>query len=119
MHTYIWRGKYSIDAFAGMLSSPVHRMEAAKKLIEDNGADFIDAFYSVSTNEAVVILRAEPEQLTQIEMIAMASRSFTDMSTETLVSLDQMYAAMQAGQKIQAGYKGAAMDEIDRMLLDE
>ena len=52
-------------------------------------------------------------------MIAMASRSFTDMSTETLVSLDQMYAAMQAGQKIQAGYQGAAMDEIDRMLLEE
>ena len=62
MHTYIWIGKYSIDAFAGMLSSPVHSMEAAKKLIEDFEANFINAFYSVSANEAIVILRAEPKQ---------------------------------------------------------
>ena len=59
MHTYIWRGKYSIDAFAGMLSSPVHRMEAAKKLIEDNGFSIEDVYWQPQWKDTVCYISAK------------------------------------------------------------
>ena len=119
MHIYILRAAYSNDACDGMLNEPKSRGPAARAVIEAVGAEYMDGFYSVSHNQAVMLLRAEPEQLTELELIVMASRAFTDVSVETLVSFDQMHNAMVSGQRSRTAYQGANIDEIDRMLLDE
>tara|TARA_B100000886_G_scaffold276356_1_gene200289 strand:- start:68 stop:376 length:309 start_codon:yes stop_codon:yes gene_type:complete len=102
-----------------MLNEPKSRGPAARAVVEAVGAEYMDGFYSVSQNQAVMLLRAEPEQLTELELIVMASRAFTDVSVETLVSFDQMHNAMVRGQSSRTAYQGANLDEIDRMLLDE
>lgn len=119
MHTYILRARYSNEACDGMLNEPKHRGPAARAITEAVGAEYIDGFYSVSQNEAVMLLRAEPEQMAEFELIIMGSRAFSSVSVETLVSFDQMHAAMQNGQRSRRAYQGANVDEIDRMLLDE
>ena len=52
-------------------------------------------------------------------MILMASKAFSEISTETLITTDQMFEAMRKGQRTRAAYQSANMDEIDRMLLEE
>ena len=119
MHIYILRAAYSSDVCDGMLNEPKSRGPVARAVIEAVGAEHIDGFYSVSHNQAVMLLRAEPEQLTELELIVIASRAFTNVSVETPVSFDQMHNAMVSGQRSRMAYQGANIDEIDRMLLDE
>ena len=66
-----------------------------------------------------MLLRAEPEQLTELELIVIASRAFTNVLVETLVSLDPMHNAMVGGQRSRTAYQGANIDEVDRMVLEE
>ena len=66
-----------------------------------------------------MLLRAEPEQLTELELIVMASRAFTDVSVETLVSFDRMRNAMVGGLRSHTAYQGSNIDEIDHMVPDE
>ncbi len=56
-----------------MLNEPKSHGPAARAVIEAVGAEYIDGFSSVSHNQAVMLLRAEPEQLTELELTAKAS----------------------------------------------
>ena len=47
-----------------MLNEPKHRGPAARAVTDAVGAEYINGFYSVSQNEAVMLLQAEPEQVT-------------------------------------------------------
>ena len=51
MHTYILRGKYSPDAFDGMLNDPSDRAPAAQALVEAIGGKMLGMYYSVSSSE--------------------------------------------------------------------
>ena len=119
MHTYILRGKYSPEAFDGMLNDPSDRAPAAQALVEAIGGKMLGMYFSVSSNEIVALFTADAGQLAEAEMILMASKAFSEISTETLITTDQMFEAMRKGQRTRAAYQSANMDEIDRMLLDE
>ena len=102
-----------------MLNDPSDRAPAAQALVEAIGGKMLGMYFSVSSNEIVALFTADSGQLAEAEMILMASKAFSEISTETLITTDQMFEAMQKGQRTRAAYQSANMDEIDRMLLDE
>ena len=118
MGTYLFRGKYSSEAFQVMISSPTHRGNEAKDFLEKSGGTVIGVYYAISRCELVGIVECTPRQVTAIEMACMATNAFVSIEVEAWVSPDLMFASMDDASKISGNYNAPNRDEIDRMLLE-
>jgi uncharacterized protein with GYD domain len=105
MALYLVRSGYTSTAFQGMLASPSDRGEAAKALFKSLGLKTHDIFFSISSGSIVCLVEGTAEQVTEAQMITMASGAFTEINVEELISTKAMKTAMtNAGAKA-AKYK--------------
>jgi uncharacterized protein with GYD domain len=105
MALYLVRSRYTPTAFQGMLASPSDRGDAAKTLFKSIGLKTHEVMFSVSTGSIVCLVEGTAEQITETQMITMASGAFSEIHAEELVSTKTMKAAMaHAGAKA-AKYK--------------
>ena len=118
MGTYLFRGKYSSEAFQGMISSPTHRGNEAKDFLEKSGGTVVGVYYAISRCELVGIVECTPRQVTAIEMACMATNAFVSIEVEAWVSPDLRVASMDDASKISGNLNAPNRDEIDRMLLE-
>ena len=105
MATYILRGKYSPAAYQGMLDAPSDRGQAAKSIGNVVGAKMIDAYFSVTNGDAVVIVEATKEHMAELQMICMASGAFLSVAIEELISTKVQTALMKTASARAAKYK--------------
>ena len=105
MATYILRGKYSPTAYQGMLASPSDRGQGAKSISSAVGAKMLDAFFSVTNGDAVVLIEGTKEHMAELQMITMASGAFLSVTIEELISTKVQTAAMKTAGAKAAKYK--------------
>ena len=83
-----------------MLASPSDRGEGAKALARAVGAKMIDAYFSVTNGDALVLLEGTNEHMAEIQMITMASGAFLSVTIEEFISTKVQKNAMKtAGAK--------------------
>ena len=96
MALHLFRGHYSNAAFQGMLATPLNRGDAATAIFKTVGIKTHEILYSVSTGEIVCLIEGSGEQITEIEMITMASGVFSSVSSEELISTKTMVDVMKS-----------------------
>ncbi len=105
MALYLVRSRYTTTAFQGMLAAPSDRGEAAKALFKSLGLKTHEVLFSISNGSIVCLIEGTAEQITEAQMITMASGAFQEIQVEELVSTKAMKSAMtNAGAKA-AKYK--------------
>jgi uncharacterized protein with GYD domain len=105
MALYLVRSGYTSTAFQGMLASPSDRGEAAKALFKSLGLKTHDIFFSISSGSIVCLVEGTAEQVTEAQMITMASGAFTEINVEELISTKAMKTAMTNAPAKAAKYK--------------
>ena len=105
MALYLVRSGYTSTAFQGMLASPSDRGEAAKALFKSLGLKTHDIFFSISSGSIVCLVEGTAEQVTEAQMITMASGAFTEINVEELISTKAMRTAMTNAAAKAAKYK--------------
>jgi uncharacterized protein with GYD domain len=105
MALYLVRSGYTSTAFQGMLASPSDRGEAAKALFKSLGLKTHDIFFSISSGSIVCLVEGTAEQVTEAQMITMASGAFTEINVEELLSTKAMKTAMTNAAAKAAKYK--------------
>ena len=105
MALYLVRSGYTSTAFQGMLASPSDRGEAATALFKSLGLKTHDIFFSISSGSIVCLVEGTAEQVTEAQMITMASGAFTEINVEELISTKAMKTAMTNSAAKAAKYK--------------
>jgi uncharacterized protein with GYD domain len=105
MALYLVRSGYTSTAFQGMLASPSDRGEAAKALFKSLGLKTHDIFFSISSGSIVCLVEGTAEQVTEAQMVTMASGAFTEINVEELISTKAMKTAMTNAAAKAAKYK--------------
>lgn len=65
----------------------------------------IDAFFSVTNGDAVVLIEGTKEHMAELQMITMASGAFLSVTIEELISTKVQTAAMKTAGAKAAKYK--------------
>ena len=100
MALYLVRSRYTPTAFQGMLASPSDRGDAAKTLFKSIGLKTHEVMFSVSTGSIVCLVEGTAEQITETQMITMASGGFSQVCAQELMTTKDMLGAMKsAGAK--------------------
>ena len=105
MALYLVRSGYTSTAFQGMLASPSDRGEAAKALFKSLGLKTHDIFFSISSGSIVCLVEGTAEQVTEAQMITMASGAFAEIHVEELISTKAMKTAMTNAAAKASKYK--------------
>ena len=105
MALYLVRSGYTSTAFQGMLAAPSDRGEAAKALFKSLGLKTHEIFFSLSSGSIVCLVEGTAEQVTEAQMITMASGAFTEIHVEELISTKAMKTAMTNAAAKAAKYK--------------
>jgi len=105
MALYLVRSGYTSTAFQGMLAAPSDRGEAAKVLFKSLGLKTHEIFFSISSGSIVCLVEGTAEQVTEAQMITMASGAFTEINVEELISTKAMKTAMTNAAAKAAKYK--------------
>ena len=105
MAIYFTRGKYSNQAFVGMMSQPQDRGIAAKAMFHAVGIVCHSIHFSSSNGDIVCIVEGNADQMTQIGAITMASGAFQQTSSEELITTAAMASAITSAAKAMGAYK--------------
>jgi len=84
MGTYVVLGKFTQEGIKGIHDSP-KRMEAAGKLLSDNGGKLRDVFYTMGRYDIIAICEAPDEKVMTKVLLTIGSQGM--VSTETLSAL--------------------------------
>jgi uncharacterized protein with GYD domain len=73
MAIYLTRGKYSNQAFAGLMSKPHDRAPAAKAMFQALGIVCHSIYFSSSNGDIICIIEGNADQVSQVGAITMSS----------------------------------------------
>tara|TARA_X000000950_G_C13575837_1_gene521461 strand:- start:18 stop:392 length:375 start_codon:yes stop_codon:yes gene_type:complete len=95
------------------------RQEQAEALCNRAGCRLVDAYVSLITNEAVLMVEGSLEQIARIKAVLRRSGAFSSIEVDILYSLKEMAEDRPAVMDLETVWKPPDQDEIDRMLLEE
>ena len=95
------------------------RQEQAEALCNRSGCRLVDAYVSLITNEAVLMVEGSLEQIARIKAVLRRSGAFSSIEVDILYSLKEMAEDRPAVMDLETVWKPPDQDEIDRMLLEE
>ena len=95
------------------------RQEQAEALCSRAGCRLVDAYVSIITNEAVMMIEGSLEQIARIKTVLRRSGAYSSIEVDILYSLKEMAEDRPAVMDLETAWKPPDQDEIDRMLLDE
>ncbi len=84
MPTYVVLGKFTQDGIKSIHDSP-KRLEAARRLLSDNGGKLKDVYYTMGRYDIIAICEAPDEKVMTRVLLAIGSQGM--VSTETLSAL--------------------------------
>ena len=95
------------------------RQEQAEALCKRAGCRLVDAYVSLITNEAVLMVEGSLEQIARIKAVLRRSGAYSSIEVDILYSLKEMAEDRPAVIDLETVWKPPDQDEIDRMLLEE
>ncbi len=105
MPLFITQGRYSADAYRGLLGAPDDRREAVSHLLEAGGAKLVDMYFTFGENDFLLISEAPSlDALLSILMASAAGGRVTDLKTVPAVSTAEAKAAMEKAGDIRKAY---------------
>ncbi len=108
MPLFITQGRYSSDAYHGLVNAPDDRKEAVSHLLEAGGAKLVDMYFTFGENDFLLIAEApNMESVMSILMASAASGRVKNLKTVPAFSTADAKAAMQKAGEIRHAYHPA------------
>ena len=105
MSIYLLRGKYSAEAFKGMLAKPEDRTTAIKAFYEAAGVKLLHAWFAPSSGEFIGITEGTLTQGMPLGMVSMATGTVTEGNSLELVTMEQFAEGMKAAGALAAKFR--------------
>jgi hypothetical protein len=105
MSIYLTRGKYSPEAFKGMLAKPEDRTAAIKTFYEAAGGKVLHLWYSPMSSEVILISEGTLSQGIPLGIVSMATGTITEGSSLELVTMEQLSEGMKAAGALAAKFR--------------
>ncbi len=105
MSTYLIRGKYSPEAFKGMLAKPEDRTAAIKAFYEAAGVKLLHLWFAPSSGEVIGITEGTLIQGIPLGIVSMATGTVTEGSSLELVTMEQLAEGMKAAGTLAAKFR--------------
>jgi hypothetical protein len=105
MGLHLLRGKYSAEAFKGMLAKPEDRTAAVRAFYEAAGVKLLHAWYAPSTGEFIAITEGTLAQGMPLGIVSMATGTVTEGTSLELVTLEQLAEGMKAAGQLAAKFR--------------
>lgn len=108
MPLFITQGRYSAEAYHGLVNAPDDRREAVSNLLEAGGAKLVDMYFTLGENDFFLISEAPSMgAVLSILMASAASGRVMDLKTVPAISTADAKAAMQKAGEIRHAYHPA------------
>ena len=98
------RGKYSQEAFKGMIANPSDREAAGRAMFEAAGIKLHHMWYS-GNGEVICVVEGHAVAGSTAGMVVMASGGFTSVESTELITMEQMTEAMKGAGAVAAKFR--------------
>ena len=106
MPLFVTTGRYSAEAYHGLVNAPDDRREAVSHLLEAGGAKLVDMYFTFGENDFLLISEAPSlEAIVSILMASAASGRVRSLKTVPAISTADAKAAMQKAGEIRDSYR--------------
>jgi len=105
MSLFLVRGRYTADAFKGMIAKPEDRSGPIKAMFEAAGMRLLHSWFSPSTLEIIVVVEGDVVAGTSAATVVIASGAITDLSTIELITTQQQLDALKGATAVAAKYR--------------
>ena len=108
MPLFVTQGRYSADAYHGLVRTPDDRREAVSQLLEAGGAKLVDMYFTFGEYDFLLVSEApDVDTVLSILMASAASGRVTGLKTVPAVSTTDAKAAMKKAGEIRDAYRPA------------
>jgi uncharacterized protein with GYD domain len=105
MPMYLFRGKYTSEAFKAMIAKPHDRTEGARKVVEAAGGKLHHLFFAFGEYDVIALVEhPDNASYTATVMALAASGAFAGGETTVLMTAAEAQAAMTKASAAAAAY---------------
>lgn len=110
MPTYICQGRYSHEAFRGMLARPEDREAEVAKLLEMAGGKLLAWYFTFGEHDWLLIADVPDEKtIGAAVIVAIAGGGVTDVKTTVALTAPEAVEAFKAAGEIGPSFKSAGL----------